>query len=177
MVFLASASDFETDLKLPTSLLKKHTSLKIHSNLIDSHVYILKNWVIKYLRTQDNLLSIKGELLPHIVKKQLARQPKPTNTKESMVTTKDAADLLSFAKEEDLDVEIREASAFNDHFGDLKGAFHNDHIRCYGFIAPKDALGVRVNTLPAYWSINAKVNFNMTFSMDINMSTIISDYR
>ncbi|KAJ8946816.1 hypothetical protein NQ318_002095 [Aromia moschata] len=39
LVFLASASDFESELSLPTSLLRKHTSIKIHSNLVDTHVY------------------------------------------------------------------------------------------------------------------------------------------
>ncbi|KAJ8977212.1 hypothetical protein NQ317_015387 [Molorchus minor] len=50
LVFLASASDFEGELPLPISLLRKHTNLKMYSNLIDTHVYVLKNWVIKYLK-------------------------------------------------------------------------------------------------------------------------------
>ncbi|KAJ8938829.1 hypothetical protein NQ314_011320 [Rhamnusium bicolor] len=157
LVFLASASDYESELSLPISLLKKHNKLKIYSNLIDSHVYVLKNWVIKYLKSEENFMSIKGELLPHIIRKQLSRPPKPTDTKESIICTKDSGDIFAFAKEDELDLEIRNASSYNDHIGDMKPTYHNDSIRCFAYISPKDTFGVRVNTLPAYWSINAKI--------------------
>nr|AMH84307.1 ascarylose A [Monochamus alternatus] len=157
LVFLASASDFETELSLPTTLLKKHTSVKIYSNLIDSHVYVLKNWVIKYLKSEENFMSIKGELLPHIIKKQLSKPPKPTDTKESIVNIEDSGDIFVFAQEDELDLEIRNASSYNDHIGDVRPAYHNDSIRCFAYIPPKDTFGIRVNTLPSYWSVNAKI--------------------
>ncbi|KAJ8920028.1 hypothetical protein NQ315_011678 [Exocentrus adspersus] len=157
LVFLASASDFETELSLPTNLLKKHTHVKIYSNLVDSHVYVLKNWVVKFLKEESSFMSIKGELLPHIVKKQLSKPPKQMDTKESIVNVHDSGDIFAFAKEDELNLAIRGMSAYNDHIGDLKGAYHNDSIRCYAYIAPKDTFGVRINTLPAYWSVNAKI--------------------
>lgn len=158
LVFLASASDYESDLSLPTTLLKKHTSMKIHSNLIDSHVYVLKNWVIKYLKSEENFMSIKGELLPHIIKKQLSKPPKPADTKESIINTADSGDIFFFAKEDDLELAIRSVSSHNDHIGDLRPAYHDDSIRCFAYIPPKGTFGVRVNTLPSYWSVNAKVS-------------------
>ncbi|KAJ8946815.1 hypothetical protein NQ318_002094 [Aromia moschata] len=39
----------------------------------------------------------------------------------------------------------------------MKPVYHNDSIRCYAYIAPEDVFGMRVNTLPAYWSVNAKI--------------------
>ncbi|CAH2010654.1 unnamed protein product [Acanthoscelides obtectus] len=157
LVFLASASDFESELTLPKSLLKKHTSLKLYSNLIDSHIYVLKKWVIKYLKSEDSFSSLKGELLPHIVKKQLSKPPKTSEPRESIVTLRDAGDIFAYAKEDDLDLAIREASAYNDHIGDLKPAYHDDSIRCYAYIAPKDAFGVRVNTMMNYWTVSGKI--------------------
>ncbi|CAH1155856.1 unnamed protein product [Phaedon cochleariae] len=157
LVFLASASDFESELALPCSLLKKHTKLKIFSNLLDSHVYLLKNWVVKYLKSEENITSIKGELLPHIIKKQLSRAPKLREAKESILNSRDPGDIYSFAKEDELELAIRDASSFNDHVGDLRPSYHGDAIRCFAYIAPKNTFGIRVNTLPAYWSINAKV--------------------
>ncbi|KAG5867072.1 hypothetical protein JTB14_035950 [Gonioctena quinquepunctata] len=157
LVFLASASDFESEFSLPTSLLKKHTHIKIYSNLIDSHVYVLKNWVVKYLKSEENFTSIKGELLPHIIRRQLSKPPKPADTKESVLNTRDPGDIFSFAQEDDLELAIREASFFNDHIGDMKPAYQGDRIRCFAYMAPKDAFGVRVNTLPAYWTTNAKI--------------------
>ncbi|VEN62600.1 unnamed protein product [Callosobruchus maculatus] len=157
LVFLASASDFESELTLPRSLLKKHTNIKMYSNLIDSHIYLLKKWVIKYLKSEDSFSSIKGELIPHIVKKQLSKPPKTAEPRESIVSPKDSGDIFAYAKEDDLDLAIREASAYNDHIGDLKPAYHQDTIRCYAYVAPKDTFGARVNTLMNYWSVSGKI--------------------
>lgn len=157
LVFLASVSDFESDVPLPKSLIKKHSNTTFHSNLIDAHVYVLKKWVIKYLETEKSLLTIKGELLPHIVKKQLSKPPKPEDTNASVLNSKDDRDIFSHAQESDLQVLIREASAYNDHRGDVKPCYHSDFVRCYAYLAESDVFGVRVNTLPAYWSINGQV--------------------
>jgi translation initiation factor eIF-2B subunit gamma len=157
LVFLASASDFEGELALPRSLLKKHTHIKLYSNLIDSHIYVLKNWVIKYLNSQPNFSTIKGELLPHIVKKQLSKPPKKPEGK-SVASKYDSEDIFNYAKEDDYSVEIREASSYSDHSGDLKPIYHGDSIRCYAVLASKDYIGVRLNTLPTYWAINNTVN-------------------
>ncbi|XP_072378914.1 translation initiation factor eIF2B subunit gamma [Diabrotica undecimpunctata] len=157
IVFLASASDFENEISLPVSLLNKHTSIKMYSNLTDSHIYVLKNWVIKYLKSEDSFTSLKGEVLPHIIKKQLGKPPKPIDTKESILNTKDSGDIFAYAKEDELELAIRKLSSFNDHTGDLKDVYHGDPIRCYAYIAPKDIFGVRVNTLADYWSMNAKI--------------------
>ncbi|KAJ8977213.1 hypothetical protein NQ317_015388 [Molorchus minor] len=102
-------------------------------------------------------MSLKGELLPHIIKKQLSKPPKPVETKDSILNTKDSGDIFAFAREDELNLWIREASSYNDHIGDMKPAYHNDSIRCFAFIAPKDTFGVRVNTLSVYWSLNAKI--------------------
>ncbi|XP_050304314.1 translation initiation factor eIF-2B subunit gamma [Anthonomus grandis grandis] len=157
LVFLASASDFESDVALPMSLLKKHTHIKMYSNLIDSHIYVLKNWVIQFLKSQESFMSVKGELIPHIIKKQLSKVPAAEDTSASIVNTNDKNNIFNFAKEDQLDLDIREISSFNDHLGDLKGAYHDDPIRCYSCIAPKGSIGLRVNTLQAFWSINEKI--------------------
>lgn len=158
LVFLASASDFETDVPLPRALLRKHTHIKMYSNLIDSHFYVMKNWIVKYLKYDQNITTLKGELLPYIIKKQLMRPQKQPITNTSIVNIQDSNDIFQFAKENDLSVSIRDASTYNDHYGDLKGSYHGDLIRCFSYIADSTAFGIRINTLPAYWYINGKVN-------------------
>lgn len=103
-------------------------------------------------------MSIKGEFLPHIIKKQLSKPTKMMDTKESVVNVSDMGDIFSFAKEDEFGLAIRETSSYNDHTGDLKGSYQGDLIRCYAFLAPKDSVGVRINTLPSYWSINGEVS-------------------
>lgn len=159
LVFLASASDFEENLTIQKSLLKKHTNVTMHCSLVDAHLYIMKNWVCKYLQHEKSFSTIKGELLPHIIKRQMSKPTKLVDDKTaSIVNTEMRNDIFSFAKENELDLLIRNASTYNDHFGDLKDCYHGDVIRCFAYIAERCTLGVRVNTIPSYWAVNNKVS-------------------
>lgn len=97
LLFLASTSDFEEVMSLPGHLLRKNESLCIHSRLVDSHIYVIKKWIIDFLSQvlmfansrettnynyyflfffffkSDGFSTIKGELLPFIIKKQMSR--------------------------------------------------------------------------------------------------------
>lgn len=97
--------------------------------------------------------------MPHIIKKQLSKPPKLQETNTSVLNSKDDNDIFSHAQENDLQILIREASAFNDHKGDIKGCYHGDFVRCYAYLTENEVFGVRVNTLPAYWSVNGQVCF------------------
>ncbi|KAF5287809.1 hypothetical protein FQR65_LT12177 [Abscondita terminalis] len=156
LVFLASASDFEGSVSLPKALIRKHTNITMHSTLMDSHVYVLKNWIIEYLVEDTSISTIKGELLPRIIRKQLLK-PKKVDHNVSIVNTKDKNDIFEYAKESQLKYLIRNSSSFNDHYGDLKSSYHDDIIRCFAYIAEPDVFGVRVNNLPAYYNINLQI--------------------
>lgn len=158
LVFLASASDFESDLTLPKSLIKKHPHVTIYSNLIDSHIYVIKNWVLKYLQNETNISTLKGELLPHIIRKQLSKpSTKKADTNTSMVNSKVESDIFYYSKESELKLLIRERSTYNDHIGDNKPCYNDDSIRCFAYISESTHFGIRVNTIPAYWTTNNKV--------------------
>lgn len=116
------------------------------------------------METEKSFSTLKGELLPHIIKKQLSKPPKPEATNASVLNSKDDRDIFSHAVENDLQILIRETSAFNDHKGDMKGCYHGDFVRCYAYVADDNVFGVRVNTLPAYWSINGQVQFILLLS-------------
>lgn len=49
LVFLASASDYEVELPLNRALLHKHGNIRIYTNLLDAHFFVMKKWLIKYL--------------------------------------------------------------------------------------------------------------------------------
>lgn len=159
LVFLASASDFEENLTLKKSLLNKHTNIKLYSSLTDSHIYVMKNWIIKYLEHESSFSTIKGELLPHIIKKQMSKQPKAVEDKTaSVINTEVCNDLFLFAKENELDAQIKDSSTFNDHVGDTKPSYHDNIVRCYALITDKAVYGLRVNNIPSYWNICSKVS-------------------
>lgn len=163
LVFHASASDFETDVALPRALLQKHTNITMYSNLLDAHVYVFKKWILDYMKSnqnQNSFCTIKGELLPYIIRKQLVKkpepiQPPPTDMHSVIVNVrKDNLEIFTFAQDDQVNALNQDKSAYNDHVGDLSPAYHGDTIRCYAYVAPPDVLGIRVNNLNAYWSIN-----------------------
>lgn len=84
-LFFAAVSDFEERLNLPGHLLRKHGRITIHSRLLDGHVYLLRKWVVDFLVRSKSFYTLKGELLPYIVKKQMSR-PKQANDSDKMVS-------------------------------------------------------------------------------------------
>lgn len=161
LVFLASASDFEDNVNLPRILIKKFDSISIFSRLLDAHVYVMKNWVVDYLVESDRFTSVKGELIPYIVKKQLSKsknalEKKGTSEKNVTVTK----DIFDYAIENGYESRIRQMSAFNDHKFGGKGVYYNDTLRCYAHIPNINTFGIRVNTLSSFYLSNHKVMAN-----------------
>lgn len=158
LVFLASASDFEENIKLPRLLIKKFHTISMYSRLLDAHMYIMKNWVIDYLVKCDKYTSIKGELIPHIVKKQLTKPKTALEKKDtSDKSSDDKINIFDFAHEQGYESKVRAMSMYNDHSLGSKGVYYNDILRCYAHIPSKNTFGIRVNTLSAFYLSNNKV--------------------
>ncbi|KAM0733838.1 Translation initiation factor eIF2B subunit gamma [Formica fusca] len=157
IVLLASASDFEETFNISQRLLRKHTSFTVHSKLMDAHLYVINKWVLDFLVFNKNFTTLKGELLPYIVSKQLSRPKSVDDRNTSMVQVDLKEDIFRFAMEKPLDKLIREMSAFNDHSTDLEEAYYGDIIRCYGHIS-NGKFGLRANTVQMYHFANAKIS-------------------
>ncbi|XP_068630326.1 translation initiation factor eIF2B subunit gamma [Battus philenor] len=158
LVFLASASDFEGTVSIPKLLIKKFESINMYSRLLDAHVYVMKNWIISYLIDADRFISIKGELIPLIIKKQLS---KPKNALEKKGTSEKNVeifkDIFYYAVHQGYESKIMKMSAYNDHKLGSKPVYCNDILRCYAHIADKSTFGIRVNTLSAFCLSNKKI--------------------
>ncbi|XP_058801456.1 translation initiation factor eIF-2B subunit gamma [Phymastichus coffea] len=165
MVFLASASDFEESLKMSTKLIRKHSNFTIHSKLLDAHLYIINKWVVNFLVHHKKHSSLKGEVLPYVVKKQLNKPKTIIEDKNASVIKMDIKkDIFRFVEENPIMIAeknanelIREMSSFNDHSTDLDDAYHNDIIRCYAHII-NGKYGLRANTVQTYSLANAMVH-------------------
>ncbi|XP_034942410.1 translation initiation factor eIF-2B subunit gamma [Chelonus insularis] len=156
LVFLASASDFEDSIDMTKLVkIKKHTTFTVYSKLLDAHFYVISKWILDFLVHNKSFGTLKGELLPYIVNKQLSRSPKlPADDKNASVVKVDTReDIFRFAVRNNLDELIRKMSAFNDHNWDLGDAYHGDIIRCYAHITDKIAL--RANTIQMYSFANS----------------------
>lgn len=153
LLFLASTSDFEDTMALPAHLLRSHGKVVIHSGLVDSHVYLIKKWVVDFLSRSDRFSTIKGELLPFIIKKQMSR-PSKSNFGQSEVSY-DTDDIFDLLGQDDLDKKVLETNLNN--FSRLKKSHDAELIRCFAYIAPADSIGIRVNTILGYCNANKKV--------------------
>lgn len=159
LVFLASASDFEENVTIPRILIKKFNSISMFSRLLDAHVYVMKKWVIDYIAESDKFTSLKGELVPYIVKKQLSKPKSQVDKKGASEKNIDVTkDIFDFSEEHGYESKIREMSSFNDHKLGSKGVYHNDILRCYAYIPDKNTFGMRINTLSSFYLANNKVS-------------------
>ncbi|CAG9785016.1 unnamed protein product [Diatraea saccharalis] len=154
LVFLASASDFEENVSIPRILLKKFDNISLYSRLLDAHVYVMKKWILNYITESDKFTSLKGELIPHIIKKQLSRaktgvEKKGTSEKHVDMTN----NIFEYAIENGYESKIREMSSYSNS----KRGNCNDIIRCYAHIPNKNTFGIRVNTLSSFYLSNNKI--------------------
>ena len=49
LVFMTSEADCDEDVTFMKSIFKLFPHVKVHSNLVDAHLYIFKKWVIDYV--------------------------------------------------------------------------------------------------------------------------------
>lgn len=62
---------------------------------------------------------------------------------------------FQYASHTHLEQRIQKATLFND--SRIKEPYNGDLIRCYAVVAPKESIGVRVNTTLSFFAINQKV--------------------
>lgn len=111
-------------------------------------------------QNQGSIESLKGELIPYIVKKQMSRPPhNPENEKPTSVVNVNTKldDIYHFISQNELDRKITETSLFND--SENRNPFSDDLIRCYALSPQENCFGIRVNATPAYCAVNQKVGY------------------
>lgn len=155
LLFLASTSDFEENMTLPAHLLRSHGKIVIHSGLVDAHVYLIKKWIVDYLAKTDKFSTIKGELLPFIIKKQMSRPTHAVNNLGFSEVSFDSNDIFENVKQDELDQKVLETNLNN--FSRLKKSHDAELIRCFAYIAPAESIGIRVNTILGFCIANKKV--------------------
>ncbi|KAL4235545.1 Eukaryotic translation initiation factor 2B [Mactra antiquata] len=155
----ADLADLDEDvISFRRSVFKKHPSMNIKSNLTDCHLYIIKKWVIDYLADNRQISSIKGELIPLLVKKQFSKAKKKElpNPNESVISEEVKTDILSYIPKDDMSGVIQNMSSWIDHTGDMEDCFHGNTIRCYAHIV-KGGMCLRTNTVGSYCETNRQI--------------------
>ncbi|CAO1294937.1 unnamed protein product [Diamesa serratosioi] len=150
--FLASTSDFEEQVLLPGHLIRSNGKINIHSGLVDAHIYLVRKWVVEFLARNDKFSTIKGELLPCIIKKQMSRPfVGDADKSEYNLNTKEC-DVFEHIRTDELDLKIIESNMNN-----IKKSYSSEMIKCFSYIAPKTTVGIRVNTILGFCIANKKI--------------------
>ncbi|KAJ4450126.1 translation initiation factor eIF2B subunit gamma isoform X2 [Periplaneta americana] len=160
LVFVGSVSDFDSEVPISREIMEKHPVIDMYSKITDAHFYIFKKWVVDFLVHKKNISTLKGELLPYLVKKQASKRNKIDKRAEANTSAIDEdtkKDIFDFAQESYLTLKVRNISFYNDHKSDMNSAYHGDSIRCYGFLAPSHKFGARINTIVDYCNINRQI--------------------
>ncbi|EFN89754.1 translation initiation factor eIF-2B subunit gamma [Harpegnathos saltator] len=156
LILLASASDFEETISFSQKLLRRGSKYTVYSKLLDAHLYIISKWVLDFLVFNKTFSTLKGELLPYVISKQLLKPKSIDDKNTSMVQVDLKQDIFRFVSKKLLDNTISKRSAFNDHNTDLEEAYYGDIIRCYAYVSNKRN-GLRANTVQMYHLANTKV--------------------
>lgn len=160
LLFMANEADLEDGLSIRKSIMRKHPRMHIKTGLVDAHLYCLKKAVVDFLTENKSISSIRGELVPYLVRKQFSKTTNSHKIKEDaedqnqkMSDSSPNHELLISSRDEPLLKLAQERSCWNDHHGDMSEAYHGGKLRCYVHIMDQ-GLCYRVNTLAAYIEAN-----------------------
>ncbi|XP_046840576.1 translation initiation factor eIF-2B subunit gamma-like [Xenia sp. Carnegie-2017] len=151
LLLLDAEDDLDEKLVLHKSLFKRFPYLKIKSNLVDGHLYIIKKWVVDFLISSNNvsesLNSIKGELIPYVIKKQYRSNKKLNQEQNSKMLEEEGLknDIYDYIESNSLHALSQTLST-----SDLTC---DDSIRCHCFVM-ENGQCLRVNTTPLYMEAN-----------------------
>ncbi|XP_063709715.1 translation initiation factor eIF2B subunit gamma [Culicoides brevitarsis] len=158
LIFSASLSDFEEKVSLPAHLFRSNGKVQMDSKLLDAHVYIMKRWVLEFLQDSNQFSTMKGELLPYIVKKQMSQPLNLSDPGKFMSESNvnpHVDDIFTFVSHSTLAQKIAETSLYSEEKHKPNKSY--DCIRCYAVKAPLETFAVRVNTLRSFCAANQKV--------------------
>ncbi|XP_041697991.1 translation initiation factor eIF-2B subunit gamma [Coregonus clupeaformis] len=154
LLFMANEADLDEGLVIRKSIMRKHPRMHIKTGLVDAHLYCLKKSVVDFLADNKSISSIRGELVPYLVRKQFSKSmnsPKVNDEADQNLKKKDEIQISS--RDEVLLQLTRDRSCWNDHCGDMSEAYHGGRLRCYVHIMD-EGMCYRVNTLAAYIEAN-----------------------
>ncbi|XP_033115124.1 translation initiation factor eIF-2B subunit gamma-like [Anneissia japonica] len=156
LVFMAAEEDIEEFLTVRKSILEKHPFIKVGTSLLDAHMYIFKKWVIDYLSEHKNISSVKGELIPCLVKKQfIKKRAEDVDDEGSM---EHATHNHNYSSVDALKQKTLEMSSWTgDEGGITNGCIANiDAIKCHVYVMDSGFCS-RANSLAAYCDVNRQI--------------------
>jgi len=132
LLYFKAAADIENKMRISKKLLRTNHSLTIHTNLVDAHFYIFSKAALAMLEARkEKIVSIKGELIPYLVRCQFRKA----------FTREDSPFKRPFTKAYSM------SSARVDT---------TDKIRCFAYIL-EGGYCMRANTIKTYVQMNLDI--------------------
>jgi translation initiation factor eIF-2B subunit gamma len=152
LVMFDNAADIEGDeVSVRMSLMRSHPCVDVHMDLLDAHIYIFSPLVLDILEEKKWISTIKGELMPYLVKKQFSSLSKAAGTIASI--TRESSTPGIEAPSADIFEGLTVESA-----GGLSAGRSAEKGACYSYIikGPEadEVLCVRANTVQLYCEAN-----------------------
>ncbi|XP_026886062.2 translation initiation factor eIF-2B subunit gamma [Electrophorus electricus] len=160
-------------------VMRKHPRMHIRTDLLDAHLYCLKKCVVDFLVANKCISSLRGELVPYLVRKQFSKATTPGSNGEHTDQNLKRSDanagleLLISSRDDGLLQLAEERSCWNDHHGDMSEAYHGGRLRCYAHIMEK-GMCYRANTLAAYVEAN-RVAPKLFDESPVHPSAVVSE--
>jgi len=152
LIFINSEADFEEGVPIKLSILKQNPSIKVHSALMDAHLYVIRKDLVDFIVSNEHISTIKGEFLPAAVKKQFSS--KKQNLKPDVSTTNGVSGVNKDW------IDLKQLSLNMSSWRDPDSCSNlqlREETRCFAYV-DKEALCLRVNSLVAYVDINRKIS-------------------
>ncbi|MCO5557856.1 hypothetical protein L7F22_011428 [Adiantum nelumboides] len=144
LTFMASASQVDKELRIQRSILRAFGRLELHTDLVDAHLYVFRRTILQEgLKQCPNILSIKKELVPYLLRSQLRFQP----LSPSKGQTEDGGEKSTLIQSSQSPLEL------------LLGTDRtlSNHLVCCAYIVDKDRYCARVNSVQLFLDINQDV--------------------
>ena len=146
LVLFDNAADLDGDeLEVRTSLLRTHPCVDVHMDLLDTHIYIFNPSVLDILEEKKWISTIKGELMPYLVKKQFSSR-KRSRPVVGMITRENSTPAIDTAP----------TDLFEGLMAESAGTPSSEELTCFSYIIkPADnILCIRANTVHLYCEAN-----------------------
>jgi len=146
LVLFDNAADLDGDeLEVRTSLLRTHPCVDVHMDLLDTHIYIFNPSVLDILEEKKWISTIKGELMPYLVKKQFSSR-KRSRPVVGMITRENSTPAIDTAP----------TDLFEGLMAESTGTPSSEELTCFSYIIkPADnILCIRANTVHLYCEAN-----------------------
>ncbi|KPP62982.1 Translation initiation factor eIF-2B subunit gamma-like [Scleropages formosus] len=167
LLFMANEADLDEDLVIRKSIMRRMSdtppSLNAPSRQVNGGDLQEGTWYgmpcIPLPPCPRSISSIRGELVPCLVRKQFSKfsslqknKEEPNQNMKKKDANTNSENHIASADDDLLELALNR-SCWNDHRGDMCGAYHGGKLRCYVHIM-EEGMCYRVNTLAAYIEAN-----------------------